>query len=142
MESHNIKVRRATSVLLLLLLCSSAVANRAVPDCCRQKSCSCHIFELLHGMGNHAAGILTIGKRSSATTARGFQSRLYHLLHGSDNQAAGILTMGKRANGLALQLNKNVPIIAQVVPTPYAAEPDPITGCLTSQKTTAPDHIY
>ncbi|XP_059725440.1 hypocretin neuropeptide precursor [Haemorhous mexicanus] len=45
-------------------------------------------------MGNHAAGILTLGKRKSVPLA--FQSRLYRLLHGSGNHAAGILTMGKR----------------------------------------------
>lgn len=45
-------------------------------------------------MGNHAAGILTLGKRKSIPPA--FQSRLYRLLHGSGNHAAGILTMGKR----------------------------------------------
>lgn len=45
-------------------------------------------------MGNHAAGILTLGKRKSVPPA--FQSRLYRLLHSSGNHAAGILTMGKR----------------------------------------------
>ncbi|XP_062483697.1 hypocretin neuropeptide precursor [Pezoporus occidentalis] len=45
-------------------------------------------------MGNHAAGILTLGKRKSGPPA--FQSRLYRLLHSSGNHAAGILTMGKR----------------------------------------------
>ncbi|XP_039203159.1 orexin [Crotalus tigris] len=118
MMNHSIKVQRATSVLLLLLLCSFARAKQAVPDCCQQKSCSCRIFDLLHGMGNHAAGILTIGKRGSTTTTKGFQSRLYRLLHGSENQAAGILTMGKRASGIPLRLNKNAPSISQMMPTP------------------------
>uniref|UniRef100_A0A8C7DTA9 Hypocretin neuropeptide precursor n=1 Tax=Naja naja TaxID=35670 RepID=A0A8C7DTA9_NAJNA len=107
MNPPTLTYSRATSVLLILLLCSFAGAKRAVPDCCRQKSCSCRIFDLLHGMGNHAAGILTIGKRSSAMTTKGFQSRLYRLLHGSENQAAGILTMGKRATGLPWHLDKN-----------------------------------
>ncbi|ETE69914.1 Orexin, partial [Ophiophagus hannah] len=133
----SLQVQRATSVLLILLLCSFAGAKRAVPDCCRQKSCSCRIFDLLHGMGNHAAGILTIGKRSSAMTTKGFQSRLYRLLHGSENQAAGILTMGKRATGLPWHLDKNAPSTSQMMPTSYAEEPDPVMGCLTPQKTSA-----
>uniref|UniRef100_A0A8C6YTW8 Hypocretin neuropeptide precursor n=1 Tax=Nothoprocta perdicaria TaxID=30464 RepID=A0A8C6YTW8_NOTPE len=84
----------ALSFCLLLLLCSLAAARQNVPECCRQKTCSCRIYDLLHGMGNHAAGILTLGKRKSIPPA--FQSRLYRLLHGSGNHAAGILTMGKR----------------------------------------------
>ncbi|XP_058039979.1 hypocretin neuropeptide precursor [Ahaetulla prasina] len=113
-----------------------------MPDCCRQKSCSCRIFDLLHGMGNHAAGILTIGKRSSAMTTKGFQNRLYRLLHGSENQAAGILTMGKRATGLPLPLSKNAPSTSQMMPTRYVAEPDPVMGCLIPQKTSAVNPIY
>uniref|UniRef100_A0A8B9S788 Hypocretin neuropeptide precursor n=1 Tax=Apteryx owenii TaxID=8824 RepID=A0A8B9S788_APTOW len=84
----------AACLLLLLLLCSLAEARQNVPECCRQKTCSCRIYDLLHGMGNHATGILTLGKRKSVPPA--FQSRLYHLLHSSGNHAAGILTMGKR----------------------------------------------
>ncbi|NXI48099.1 OREX protein, partial [Galbula dea] len=86
--------QRAACLLLLLLLCSLTTARQSLPECCRQKTCSCHIYDLLHGMGNHAAGILTLGKRKSVLPA--FQSRLYRLLHGSSNHAAGILTMGKR----------------------------------------------
>ncbi|NXB16251.1 OREX protein, partial [Rhagologus leucostigma] len=86
--------RRAACLLLLLLLCSLAAARQTLPHCCRQKTCSCRVYDLLHGMGNHAAGILTLGKRKSVPLA--FQSRLYRLLHGSGNHAAGILTMGKR----------------------------------------------
>ncbi|NXT40863.1 OREX protein, partial [Pelecanoides urinatrix] len=86
--------QRAACLLLLLLLCSLAAARQSLPECCRQKTCSCRIYDLLHGMGNHAAGILTLGKRKSVPPA--FQSRLYRLLHGSGNHAAGILTMGKR----------------------------------------------
>ncbi|NXY51546.1 OREX protein, partial [Ceuthmochares aereus] len=86
--------QRAACLLLLLLLCSLAAARQSLPECCRQKTCSCHIYDLLHGVGNHAAGILTLGKRKSIPPA--FQSRLYRLLHGSGNHAAGILTMGKR----------------------------------------------
>ncbi|NXP04849.1 OREX protein, partial [Thinocorus orbignyianus] len=85
---------RAACLLLLLLLGSLAVARQSLPECCRQKTCSCRVYDLLHGMGNHAAGILTLGKRKSIPPA--FQSRLYRLLHGSGNHAAGILTMGKR----------------------------------------------
>ncbi|XP_072212938.1 hypocretin neuropeptide precursor [Excalfactoria chinensis] len=95
MEVPNAKLQRsACLLLLLLLLCSLARARQSLPECCRQKTCSCRIYDLLHGMGNHAAGILTLGKRKSIPTA--FQSRLYRLLHGSSNHAAGILTMGKR----------------------------------------------
>lgn len=86
--------RSACLLLLLLLLCSLAGGRQSLPECCRQKTCSCRIYDLLHGMGNHAAGILTLGKRKSIPPA--FQSRLYRLLHGSGNHAAGILTMGKR----------------------------------------------
>lgn len=88
------QLQRAACLLLLLLLCSLAAARQNLPECCRQKTCSCRIYDLLHGMGNHAAGILTLGKRKSVPPA--FQSRLYRLLHGSGNHAAGILTMGKR----------------------------------------------
>ncbi|NXY08061.1 OREX protein, partial [Pteruthius melanotis] len=86
--------QRAACLLLLLLFCSLAAARQTLPHCCRQKTCSCRVYDLLHGMGNHAAGILTLGKRKSVPLA--FQSRLYRLLHGSGNHAAGILTMGKR----------------------------------------------
>ncbi|NXL36433.1 OREX protein, partial [Glaucidium brasilianum] len=86
--------QRAACLVLLLLLCSLAAARQSLPECCRQKTCSCRVYDLLHGMGNHAAGILTLGKRKSIPPA--FQSRLYRLLHGSGNHAAGILTMGKR----------------------------------------------
>ncbi|NXJ11785.1 OREX protein, partial [Odontophorus gujanensis] len=86
--------RSACLLLLLLLLCSMVGARQSLPECCRQKTCSCRIYDLLHGMGNHAAGILTLGKRKSIPPA--FQSRLYRLLHSSGNHAAGILTMGKR----------------------------------------------
>ncbi|XP_063034696.1 hypocretin neuropeptide precursor isoform X1 [Melospiza melodia melodia] len=94
MEVPNSKPQRAACLLLLLLLCSLAAARQNLPHCCRQKTCSCRVYDLLHGMGNHAAGILTLGKRKSVPLA--FQSRLYRLLHGSGNHAAGILTMGKR----------------------------------------------
>ncbi|NXV77103.1 OREX protein, partial [Atlantisia rogersi] len=86
--------QRAACLLLLLLLCSLTAARQSLPECCRQKTCSCRVYDLLHGMGNHAAGILTLGKRKSVLPA--FQSRLYRLLHSSGNHAAGILTMGKR----------------------------------------------
>uniref|UniRef100_A0A8B9F5L2 Hypocretin neuropeptide precursor n=1 Tax=Amazona collaria TaxID=241587 RepID=A0A8B9F5L2_9PSIT len=94
MEVPSTKLQRAACLLLLLLLCSVAAARQSLPECCRQKTCSCHIYDLLHGMGNHAAGILTLGKRKSVPPA--FRSRLYRLLHSSGNHAAGILTMGKR----------------------------------------------
>ncbi|KAG6929828.1 hypocretin neuropeptide precursor, partial [Chelydra serpentina] len=55
----------------------------------------CRVYELLHGAGSHAAGILTLGKRASGS--RAFQSRLYRLLHGAASPAAGILTVGRRA---------------------------------------------
>ncbi|XP_039372850.1 orexin [Mauremys reevesii] len=95
MEVPNAKLHRASCLLLLALLCSLAAARQSVPTCCRQKTCPCRVYDLLHGLGNHAAGILTLGKRQSGS--RAFQSQLYRLLHGSGKHAAGILTMGKRA---------------------------------------------
>ncbi|XP_074835328.1 hypocretin neuropeptide precursor [Carettochelys insculpta] len=95
MEVPNAKLHRASCLLLLALLCSLATARQSGPTCCRQKNCPCRVYDLLHGVGNHAAGILTLGKRTSSSQA--FQSRLYRLLHGAGNHAAGILTMGKRA---------------------------------------------
>uniref|UniRef100_A0A8D2P4L6 Hypocretin neuropeptide precursor n=1 Tax=Zosterops lateralis melanops TaxID=1220523 RepID=A0A8D2P4L6_ZOSLA len=46
----------------MLLFCSLAAARQSLPHCCRQKTCSCRVYDLLHGMGNHAAGILTLGR--------------------------------------------------------------------------------
>ncbi|NWJ01831.1 OREX protein, partial [Crypturellus undulatus] len=100
---------------LLLLLCSLAAARHNVPECCRQKTCSCRIYDLLHGMGNHAAGILTLGKRKSVPPA--FQSRLYRLLHGSGNHAAGILTMGKRGERAACRIATGCAPATDVPPT-------------------------
>uniref|UniRef100_A0A8C2W7H8 Hypocretin neuropeptide precursor n=1 Tax=Chinchilla lanigera TaxID=34839 RepID=A0A8C2W7H8_CHILA len=94
------KVSWATVTLLLLLLLPPALlspgaAAQALPDCCRQKTCSCRLYELLHGAGNHAAGILTLGKRRPGPA--GLQGRLQRLLLAGGNHAAGILTMGRRA---------------------------------------------
>ncbi|KAM6368692.1 hypocretin neuropeptide precursor [Pluvialis apricaria] len=110
--------KRAACLLLLLLLCSLAAARQSLPECCRQKTCSCRVYDLLHGMGNHAAGILTLGKRKSVPPA--FQSRLYRLLHGSGNHAAGILTMGKRGEppGAACLGASGCPGGADPQPTP------------------------
>nr|XP_048686010.1 orexin isoform X1 [Caretta caretta] len=91
------KLHRPSCLLLLALLCSLAAARQSVPVCCRQKTCPCHVYDLLHGPGKHAAGILTMGKRKSGS--RAFQSQLYDLLHGPGKHAAGILTMGKRKSG-------------------------------------------
>ncbi|XP_021529326.1 hypocretin neuropeptide precursor [Aotus nancymaae] len=89
----------AVSLLLLLLLptalLSPGVAAQPLLDCCRQKTCSCRLYELLHGAGNHAAGILTLGKRRSGPPD--LQGRLQRLLQASGNHATGILTMGRRA---------------------------------------------
>lgn len=89
-----------TLLLLLLLLpppslLSPGAVAQPLPDCCRQKTCSCRLYELLHGAGNHAAGILTLGKRRPGPP--GLQGRLQRLLQASGNHAAGILTMGRRA---------------------------------------------
>ncbi|NXP30026.1 OREX protein, partial [Scytalopus superciliaris] len=112
---------------LLLLLCSLAAARQSLPDCCRQKTCSCRVYDLLHGMGNHAAGILTLGKRKSVPLA--FQSRLYRLLHGSGNHAAGILTMGKRGEhpGTAYHGTSGCPagVDTQLTPVPRGADTSP-----------------
>ena len=103
---------------MLLLLCSLATARQSLPECYRQKTCSCRIYDPLHGMGNHAAGILTLGKRKSVPPA--FQSRLYRLLHGSGNHAAGILTMGKRGEhpGTACHDASGCPPGTDAQPTP------------------------
>lgn len=104
--------------MLLLLLCSLAAARQSLPECCRQKTCSCRVYDLLHGMGNHAAGILTLGKRKSIPPA--FQSRLYRLLHSSGNHAAGILTMGKRGEqpGTTCHDPSGCPAGVEAQPTP------------------------
>ncbi|NWU67028.1 OREX protein, partial [Pterocles burchelli] len=117
--------RRAACLLALLLLCSLAAARQSLPECCRQKTCSCHIYDLLHGMGNHAAGILTLGKRKSVPPA--FQSRLYRLLHGSGNHAAGILTMGKRGErpGTACHSAPSCPAGTDTPTTPTLRGMDP-----------------
>ncbi|XP_061873079.1 hypocretin neuropeptide precursor-like isoform X2 [Colius striatus] len=116
MEVPNAK--RAAFLLLLLLLCSLAAARQSLPECCQQKTCSCPIYDHLHGMGNHAAGILTLGKRKSILPA--FQSRLYRLLHGSGNHAAGILTMGKRGDhpGTTCHNASGCPMGVDAQPTP------------------------
>ncbi|XP_075415783.1 hypocretin neuropeptide precursor [Tenrec ecaudatus] len=103
MSPLSAKVSWAAVTLLLLLLLlplppallSPGVAAQPLPDCCRQKTCSCRLYELLHGAGNHAAGILTLGKRRPGPP--GLQGRLQRLLQASGNHAAGILTMGRRA---------------------------------------------
>ncbi|XP_027557264.1 orexin [Neopelma chrysocephalum] len=127
MEVPNTKLQRASCLLLLLLLCSLAAPRQSLPDCCRQKTCSCRVYDLLHGMGNHAAGILTLGKRKSVPLA--FQSRLYRLLHGSGNHAAGILTMGKRGEhlGTACRDTSNCPagVDTQPTPAPQGADTSP-----------------
>ncbi|NXK93423.1 OREX protein, partial [Formicarius rufipectus] len=101
--------------------------RQSLPDCCRQKTCSCRVYDLLHGMGNHAAGILTLGKRKSVPLA--FQSRLYRLLHGSGNHAAGILTMGKRGErpGTTCHDTSRCPagVDIQATPAPRAADASP-----------------
>ncbi|KAG8439413.1 hypothetical protein GDO86_000397, partial [Hymenochirus boettgeri] len=82
-------------LFLLVLLCSLLLISNSAPDCCRQKTCSCRIYDILRGSGNHAAGILTLGKRKS--NFQSMQTRLQRLLQASGNHAAGILTMGKRS---------------------------------------------
>ncbi|XP_015217488.2 hypocretin neuropeptide precursor [Lepisosteus oculatus] len=86
--------KKLRNSLLLALLFTLAGGSADVPDCCRRQTCSCRVYDLLHGLGNHAAGILTLGKRKPP--GQGFQARLHQLLHGSGNHAAGILTMGRR----------------------------------------------
>ncbi|XP_012581488.1 PREDICTED: orexin [Condylura cristata] len=102
MKPSSSKVSWAVVTLLLLLLLPPALlspwaAAQPLPDCCRQKTCSCRLYELLHGAGNHAAGILTLGKRRPGPP--GLQGRLQRLLQANGNHAAGILTLGKRRPG-------------------------------------------
>ncbi|GCC29665.1 hypothetical protein chiPu_2000005 [Chiloscyllium punctatum] len=101
---ETISVKRLCAILILVLLYSLAFASPNIPKCCRQQTCSCQVINLLQGAGNHAAGILTLGKRK--TSAQPFHSRLYHLLHGLENQATGILTMGKRHEPQTLSLEE------------------------------------
>ncbi|XP_072502620.1 hypocretin neuropeptide precursor [Notamacropus eugenii] len=100
MDPTTSKAPWATVTLLLLLLMLPALlparaAAQPMPNCCRQKTCSCRLYDLLHGAGNHAAGILTLGKRRAGLS--GLQGRLQRLLQASGNHAAGILTVGRRA---------------------------------------------
>ncbi|KAM9006746.1 hypocretin neuropeptide precursor [Sarcophilus harrisii] len=100
MDPSTSKAPWATVTLLLLLLVLPALlparaAAQPMPNCCRQKTCSCRLYDLLHGAGNHAAGILTLGKRRAGLS--GLQGRLQRLLQASGNHAAGILTVGRRA---------------------------------------------
>uniref|UniRef100_F7DMR2 Hypocretin neuropeptide precursor n=1 Tax=Monodelphis domestica TaxID=13616 RepID=F7DMR2_MONDO len=100
MDPTTSKAPWATVMLLLLLLVLPALlpaqaTAQPMPNCCRQKTCSCRLYDLLHGAGNHAAGILTLGKRRAGLS--GLQGRLQRLLQASGNHAAGILTVGRRA---------------------------------------------
>ncbi|MGH0121990.1 UNVERIFIED_CONTAM: hypothetical protein FKN15_000531 [Acipenser sinensis] len=108
-------LKKLQTSLFLTLLFSLACDTQTVPDCCRQKTCSCRIYDLLHGTGNHAAGILTLGKRK--TDGQAYQSRLYRLLHASGNHAAGILTMGKRGEAGSIQSPDNS-MVNQMCPSP------------------------
>ncbi|XP_078231726.1 hypocretin neuropeptide precursor [Callithrix jacchus] len=89
----------SVSLLLLLLLptalLSPGVAARLLPDCCRQKTCPCRRYELLHRGGNHAGGLLVLGKRRAGPP--NLQGQLQHLLQASGKHATGILTLGRRA---------------------------------------------
>ncbi|KAJ7313631.1 hypothetical protein JRQ81_005191 [Phrynocephalus forsythii] len=134
MEIHIMKVRRVVFLFLFFSLCSLSGAKPAVPECCRQKSCSCRLFELLRGMGNHATGILTLGKRGSAAATRAFQSQLDRLSHSSGKPAAGILAVAKQAGReLVVEPMENVPnSTTHHTPVVYAAGPNPAGGCLVS----------
>ncbi|GCB61600.1 hypothetical protein scyTo_2000006 [Scyliorhinus torazame] len=72
-------LQRLCVSLILILLCSFAFATTDIPKCCRRQKCPYEVTNLLRGTGNHAAGILTLGKQKTNVP---FQSRLYHLLHG------------------------------------------------------------
>nr|ADL41188.1 preproorexin [Leucoraja ocellata] len=100
-------MKKLDVILMLALLCSLVSASPRVPKCCCQQTCSCKVIDLLRGTGNHAAGILTLGKRK--TNAQPLQNRLHHLLHGLENQATGILTMGKREEPQQVSLAEDSP---------------------------------
>ncbi|KAM8947291.1 hypocretin neuropeptide precursor [Pelodytes ibericus] len=119
------KVQKTCCLLILGLLCSLALTSQSTPDCCRQKTCSCRIYDLLHGSGNHAAGILTLGKRKSSS--QNMQTRLQRLLQGSGNQAAGILTMGKRSKDAV----ENICTVGQLTSSLVSNTPLPLTLCPT-----------
>uniref|UniRef100_A0A3B3R8F2 Hypocretin neuropeptide precursor n=1 Tax=Paramormyrops kingsleyae TaxID=1676925 RepID=A0A3B3R8F2_9TELE len=89
----SISKKLAASFLITVLLYFSGEANEIRP-CCKDRSCSCRLHDLLLGVGNHGAGILTLGKRKAGQP--NFRSHLYRLLHGSRDQSEGILTLGKR----------------------------------------------
>uniref|UniRef100_A0A8C8RCR0 Hypocretin neuropeptide precursor n=1 Tax=Pelusios castaneus TaxID=367368 RepID=A0A8C8RCR0_9SAUR len=116
----------ASCLLLLALLFSLTTARQSMPMCCRQKTCPCRVYDLLHGLGNHATGILTLGKRKSSSQA--FQSQLYRLLHGAGSHASGILTMGKRAAWIPSSC-----LCCAAAPAPLAPAPQsihaPATPC-------------
>ncbi|XP_028931549.1 orexin [Ornithorhynchus anatinus] len=134
METPKVPLAAATLLLLLLLLpppsllspgwgagvagVAGVAAAQPLPACCRQRTCSCRLYDLLHGAGNHAAGILTLGKRRPGALA--FQDRLQRLLHGAGNHAAGILTMGRRAGG-----RDPGPAAAPSLPCPGPPCPEP-----------------
>ncbi|XP_063281477.1 hypocretin neuropeptide precursor [Pelobates fuscus] len=123
MESLSNKVQKTCCLLVLVILFSLALTSHSTPDCCLQKTCSCRIYDLLHGSGNHAAGILTLGKRKS--NSLNMQTRLQRLLQGSGNQAAGILTMGKRSQ----ETRKNPYTFGQMTSNVVFNTPSPLTLC-------------
>nr|XP_015214290.1 PREDICTED: uncharacterized protein LOC107078776 [Lepisosteus oculatus] len=55
------------ALLLFVLLSLCPPLCQAFPRCCRTRQCHCRLLDLLMGPGNHAAGILTLGRRSAGT---------------------------------------------------------------------------
>ncbi|KAL4617703.1 hypothetical protein GN956_G20722 [Arapaima gigas] len=87
------------SCLVAALLCLLGGAS-PVPPCCHAGSCPCRLYDVLRGRGDHAAGILTLGRRRAAE--RHALGRLHRLLQGRRDHAVGILTVGKRAGAPSL----------------------------------------
>ncbi|XP_041116246.1 orexin-like [Polyodon spathula] len=68
------RTRPLSRLLLVCALLSLSLAlprTHAFPSCCHLRRCHCRLLELLYGPGNHAIGILTMGRRSSSSGLQG-----------------------------------------------------------------------
>ncbi|KAK6485235.1 orexin-like [Huso huso] len=89
------RTRPLSRLLLVCALLSLSLAlprTHAFPSCCRLRRCHCRLLELLYGPGNHAVGILTMGKRSSSLGQQG-------ALRSSGREAQTVETEPQRTAG-------------------------------------------